>query len=833
VSQSRLRRLAGLRTRMTVLLMAAVIGAGLGFELLLATVVWHTEYDDLQSRAHSLGRLLAERALTPLLVEDRLELQRQAGRAVTEPDVLAAAFYSARALALAQRTRDPGLWKSLGETPRVPDGRRVSLSRRRLPGDDVIEVMAPIVRGQGYAGSIGEASQLFGFTETPREARAPLGWVRLVISTRHAGDAVRAAARLGLLLLLGAAVLGFLAVYFYVRGIIRPLREARDLAREIASGHLDRRLPVRSADELGDLAGSMNTMAGALREARGKAETEAEAVRVAASAMLSIARGARGAKDLASVFQMVASELRRVTRARAVTLAVPIAHQTRPVFEHFDPPPPWPGLSPGETVPQAMLDLTRGLSDRAVRIPVFSGVGCPVCDGLAGDGIRAVLLVPLMLPDAAAPALLLAASDDADAFPPAEQDVVIALASHLSSALHAQRLESRLEDTFEELHRTHDYLVHSEMLRVAGEMASGVAHDFNNILGAILGRAQLLERRLESGQLSSEELMTSLAVIVRAAQDGRETGRRLRQFGCVSTTAAPQPVDLHAILRDSIEFTRPRWQNEAQASGRVIEVRFDSEPGRWVAGHASELREVFTNLLLNAIDALPRGGVIRIAFETDDERVRVLVADDGVGMDEETKHRLFEPFFTTKGERGTGLGLAVVYGIVQRHQGTIDVDTQPGAGTRMSLAFPRCEPPPRREQVPDVAGDLPCMDVLIVDDEQPVREVLRDILLLLGQQVVECRSAREALRAFRPGRFQLVLTDLGMPGMTGWDLAARLRAMDKVTPIVFVTGWGENVDRHTAGGMGADLVLGKPFDLEDVRGALRLAASRLEPRAAA
>ena len=429
----------------------------------------------------------------------------------------------------------------------------------------------------------------------------------MAFSTARKEQAVQNAAQLGLLLLLLSCALGFFAVSFFVRLILRPLREARDLAREIASGQLERRLPVRSADELGDLAISMNTMAGALDAARSAAESEAAALRTASSAMLSIAAGARDAQEPQRLFAMVARELKLVTRARAVALAVPAENGQAPAFAHFDPPAPWGGLVAGRPVPDSLVRRLAGIEDEALRLDTAGGL-CE-CEAMAADGFRAVLLVPLHLPDSP-PAVLLAAADDPAAFPAPERDLVLALTSHLSSALRAGRLQTRLEEAFEELQRTHDYLVQSEMLRVAGEMAAGVAHDFNNVLGAILGRTQLLHRQIEAGELSAQALRTSLAVIERAAQDGRETGRRLRQFGHVAQGSMAESVELPSVLHDAVEFTRPRWQNEAQAAGVGIEVHLDAEPDTWVAGRASELREVFTNLLLNSVDALPAGGAI-------------------------------------------------------------------------------------------------------------------------------------------------------------------------------------------------------------------------------
>ena len=816
---------------MTLLLMGGLLFAGTGFEVLLTTLTWQREYQELESRVGSLARLMAERSMTAVIVNDRVGLGRQVHRAITEPDLQAAAIYAPDGSTLARRSLDPGLWAELGP----PRGRAtrgaVVAVRRSVTGREVLDVVAPIVHDAGQGGTVGEAIQLFGLgNAAPAPASTCMGWVRLVVSTERPRQAVGNAAQLGFLLLLITAFLGFFAVSLYVGVIIRPLREAGDLAREIASGQLDRRLPVRGADELGDLAGSMNTMALALQEARLRAETEAEALGTASAAMLSIARGARAAHDPPSIFAMVAREVKRVTRARAVALAIPAAHHTRPVFEHFDPPAPWTGLERGTPVPEDLINLLAGIEGGALRLTPAPGEA--MFPGLAQDGVRSVLIVPLQLPGSP-PALLLATSDESEAFPDAERDVVLALASHLSSAVHAGRLQERLEEAFEELQRTHDYLVQSEMLRVAGEMASGVAHDFNNVLGAILGRTQLLTRRLEAGTLSAEDLLTSLTVIERAAQDGRETGRRLRQFGPTAPGTAPELVDLHVMLRDALEFTRPRWENEAHAAGLPLEVQLDSQPGAWIAGRPNELREVFTNLILNSLDALPHGGTIRLEAHADDLRVRATVVDDGIGMDEEASRRLFEPFFTTKGDGGTGLGLSVVYGIVQRHGGTIGVVTRPGAGTRMELSFPRSAAPEYHAPVKTGMEELPALDVLVVDDDEPVRDVLRDIAIAFNQRVTACGSGDGALRVFQPGAFQLVFTDLGMPGMTGWELARRVRALDPSVTIVFVTGWGEDVDRRAAEDAGADLVLSKPFEVEDVARAIRLAAARMEAKEAA
>jgi CheY-like chemotaxis protein len=291
-------------------------------------------------------------------------------------------------------------------------------------------------------------------------------------------------------------------------------------------------------------------------------------------------------------------------------------------------------------------------------------------------------------------------------------------------------------------------------------------------------------------------------------------------------------VDLDSALRDAVEFTRPRWKDEAEGRGASIEMIVTSSPGAWVRGQASQLREVFTNLIMNAVDALPEGGTIRLHTSSEGGTVRASIEDDGVGITDEAQKRVLEPFFTTKAQ-GTGLGLSMVYGIVQRHGGELALHSQPGLGTRIELRFPHGQPA-EAAALPPPAPEAAAtgLSVLVVDDEDPVRELLMDILKMLGHQVVGCDRAEAALRDYEPGRFQLVLTDLGMPGMNGWQLSQKLREQDAAVTIVFVTGWGEELDAEQVRRAGADRVIGKPFGIDDLEGAVRLAAERAQSRAA-
>jgi CheY-like chemotaxis protein len=396
--------------------------------------------------------------------------------------------------------------------------------------------------------------------------------------------------------------------------------------------------------------------------------------------------------------------------------------------------------------------------------------------------------------------------------------------------LHGAQLQDRLQKAIEDLRVTQEQLVRSERLRVAGELASGIAHEFNNVLAAILGRVQLLRLRAQDGTLAPQELQDAFGVMELAARDGAETVRRLRQFGKGEAADAADLVDLDAVLREAAEFTRPRWKNAAEGGGVHIELAVESSPGAWVRGNGAQLREVFTNLILNAVDAMPRGGIVRLGTATRDEAVVAIVEDDGVGMTPETMQRVFEPFFTTKGARGTGLGLSVVYGIVQRHGGKLTVRSEPGRGTRIELTFRRsaAATPVAAETVASVQG----LSVMVVDDEPAVRQLLVDILEALGHRPVAYGSGEAALEDYRPGRFDLVLTDLGMPGVNGWELSRSLRAKDRGVAVAFVTGWGEEVDPAQVRGAGADAVVTKPFSIEDIMRVTRLAVERSRAHAA-
>jgi nitrogen-specific signal transduction histidine kinase len=371
-----------------------------------------------------------------------------------------------------------------------------------------------------------------------------------------------------------------------------------------------------------------------------------------------------------------------------------------------------------------------------------------------------------------------------------------------------------------ELQRVREQLIERDRLRALGELSSGVAHDFNNLLASILGHVQLLLEETDDPHLEE-----GLRAIELAALDGTATVRRLQGFAQTSRSTPDSAVDLNRVVEESLALTRPRWRDEAQSRGVPIAVHTDLAPLPLIAGDASALRELVINLILNAIDAMPNGGTITLRTSLAPARllgeaaVMLEVQDTGIGIDPALHEKIFAPFFSTKGVRGTGMGLAIVRGIVQQHGGRIEVESAPGAGARFRVLLPIGTPPVSEPESRPPAG-TPALHILVIDDEEAVRNVLVRILQRIGHHVDAFASGEDALDGFNAGQYQLVCTDLGMPGLSGWDVAAQIRRIDPLVRIVLVTGWSEQIDRHEARLRGVDAILSKPFTIQQVRSLL-------------
>jgi signal transduction histidine kinase len=398
-----------------------------------------------------------------------------------------------------------------------------------------------------------------------------------------------------------------------------------------------------------------------------------------------------------------------------------------------------------------------------------------------------------------------------------EEDLELAtlFAGQCSAAIANAHLYESMKHAYDELRSTQAQLVQSAKLNALGEMAGGVAHDFNNILAAILGRTQLLIQNV-----TDPEMRRQLSVVEQAALDGAQTVRRVQEFTRVRQDERFETIDVNRVLYGVIELTRPAWEAGAKRRGIVVNVHLDLRATQSIAGTASELREVFTNMVLNAVDAMPGGGELWVASADDTDLVRVQVRDSGVGMDHETRARIFDPFFTTKEVKGTGLGLSVAYGIVTRHHGRIEVHSSPGSGSQFTLEFPVGAVPV--EMGPLVDGRTPAsLRVLVVDDEESVLTVLAEMLRGTGHHVTTSLGGPAAIEVLRDQMFDIVFTDLGMPDVNGWDLASLVKARHPECAVVLVSGWGFQLEQEAAHSRGVDRVMAKPFSFTDVESTLR------------
>ncbi|MFN2492977.1 MAG: response regulator [Pyrinomonadaceae bacterium] len=394
-------------------------------------------------------------------------------------------------------------------------------------------------------------------------------------------------------------------------------------------------------------------------------------------------------------------------------------------------------------------------------------------------------------------------------------------------AEQAQRHVEELSHYIAEQERIREQFSQMEKLSALGELASGVAHDFNNTLAGILGRAQLMLRTNDP-----EKIQRGLNIIIKTAGDGAKTVKRIQDFARQRRAHDFEPVSIDQILFDVSEITRPRWKDCAEASNVQITLDLQIRSKTQVMGDESELREVLVNMVFNAVDAMPGGGNLTLAAEDVDDSVVISVGDTGTGMSPEVKSRIFDPFFTTKGKAGMGLGLAVSFGIIRRHEGSVAVESEVGAGTKFKIRLPKAkvaedsivpaevqvEKPQMEASTPAVARsfDKNQSKILVVDDEEAVRELLRDLLENEGCRVYMAQGGREAIGLFGAHEFDGVFTDVGMPGMSGWELAQAIRQRNETIPIAVITGWGEAVGSDEQKKARVDWVVTKPFSAERI-----------------
>lgn len=379
-------------------------------------------------------------------------------------------------------------------------------------------------------------------------------------------------------------------------------------------------------------------------------------------------------------------------------------------------------------------------------------------------------------------------------------------------------LNMELNNALADLKTTQKQVIQQERLRALGQMASGIAHDFNNSLMPVMGFADLL--LVSPGILDDKKKTTEYLETIRtAAKDAASIVARMREFYRTNEEGDVfAPVDVARLARQVVSLTRPKWKDQAQANGAEIRIVEELETVPRVMGDESALREVLMNLIFNAVDAMPRGGVIALRTRRDGAHAIIEVSDSGTGMSDEVRQRCMEPFFSTKGERGTGLGLAMVFGIVQRHEGTIDIQTQPGKGTTFVIRFPFDVAASGAAAVAGHQNAQQPLHVLVVDDEPQVRKVLTAFLENEGHSVRTAEQGVEGLQCFLDGKFDLVITDKAMPGMSGDQMAVAIKQFAPRMPIVLLSGFNSGGENEEIPGI--DVIANKPITLQALREAI-------------
>jgi signal transduction histidine kinase/CheY-like chemotaxis protein len=492
-------------------------------------------------------------------------------------------------------------------------------------------------------------------------------------------------------------------------------------------------------------------------------------------------------------------------------------------------------LQKGSVLQMGETDFRPCEKGQTIYIPDTLKWKASFIERLAVTGWRSAAAVPLMV-DEKLFGILIAARLKPDDFTSGDAEFLRLLSDHVALAAHQAKLHTDLEKAYHELRRTQATILQQERLKALGQMASGIAHDVNNALSPVIGFSELI---LKGNHALKPDVKKYLGHIRTAGEDIAHIVARLREFYRTREENEPlQQLNLNKLIEQVVDMTRPRWRDIPQSNGITIEVKYALATDiPLLAGIESEVREAITNLVINAVDAMPAGGKITIKTRVirhdgsqngskHPEKVVLDVSDSGTGMDEETRKRCLEPFFSTKGKRGTGLGLAMVYGVMERHEGGIDIQSEVGKGTTFSLVFPVRAKTVAPEEERDSTGGIAPMQILCIDDESLLRELLKEMLERDGHEVVLTDNGQSGLDEFRVAcerhrPFDLVITDLGMPYLDGRAVARTIKLQSPETPVVMLTGWGAFMKEDGSGPEEVDGILSKPPRSRELREMLK------------
>jgi signal transduction histidine kinase/CheY-like chemotaxis protein len=613
------------------------------------------------------------------------------------------------------------------------------------------------------------------------------------------------------------------------RQLSAPILELAGTARQVSDRHdyRVRATPV-GINELDDLTHAFNHMLAQTEQ--NERRMSAQVGRLALLQQITHSIGSR--HDLNSIFQVVLRSLEEhlpidfgcVCLHSAATESVTVESVGASSLAQCQAL----GLEPGTAVPIGKNGLYRAMNGTLIHEPDTALVNSPFTQRFAAAGLHSLVIAPLMV-ESSVFGVLIAVRRETQAFSSGDCEFLKQLSEHVALASHQAQLYGALQRSYEDLRQSQQTVMQNERLRALGEMASGIAHDINNAISPVSLYSELL---LTSEPELTEAGRTRLTTIRRAIEDVAGTIERMREFYRPREAAREfTRLDIRAAIEQVIQLTEPRWRALPQERGVVVELRKDFGTHLpEVIGDEVELRDALTNLVFNAVDAMPEGGVLTLRTRaiSDEGRpaVQIEVGDSGIGMDEETRRRCIEPFFTTKGQRGTGLGLASVYGMLQRHDARLEIDSSPGRGTTMRMVFPA--------SVDDGATtgkhlaahfSLRRLRILVIDDDPILIRSLQDVLEAEGHQVETALGGQTGIDAFADAlgterEFALVFTDLGMPRVDGRKVAAAIKGLSPLTPVILLTGWGQRLLDEKDIPANIDRVLSKPPRLAQLRAAL-------------
>ena len=660
-------------------------------------------------------------------------------------------------------------------------------------------------------------------------------------------------------MLFGGVIIALVAglIYFTMTSVTGPLEKLRQGTLIVGAGKLDFALGVHTKNEIGDLARAFDGMTEKLRRTtvsrdelahtnaaletqiaeRQLAERKVHEQLERLNLLQQITRSIGERQDLRSIFQVVVRSLEDQLPIdfSCICLYEPAQHALQVTCVGVRSEALAQSFMMGEQahIPIDENGLSSCVRGKLVYEADIAGVAFPFPQRLAQGGLRALVMAPLLAENTVF-GILIVARRAAHSFTSGECEFLSQLSEHVALAANQAQLYGALQRAYDDLRQTQQSVMQQERLRALGQMASGIAHDINNAISPV---ALYTESLLETETNLSPQGRHCLEVIERAIDDVAATVARMREFYRQrEPQLALSPIDANLVVQQVLDLTRARWSDMPQQRGIVIVLRTqlaDALP--MLPGSVGEIREALTNLVFNAVDAMPDGGTLSVRTSCtgaagEARQVCIEVGDTGIGMDENTRRRCLEPFFTTKGERGTGLGLAMVYGMMERHGASIDIVTAPGQGTAVRLDFPACAAG-EGEPAADAAHAVPPrLRILVVDDDPMVLKSLRDILEIDGHDVVSADGGQAGIDCFqaaydRHEQFAVVITDLGMPHVDGRKVASAVRQCSPATPIIMLTGWGQRLAADSDYPEHVDCVLGKPPRLKELRRALNAVMS--------